>query len=408
MNVVVIGASHAGVSFADAMRRHGFEGGLTLIDRLAGLPLERPPLSKAYLLADAGSDDAKFALRKGDWYDEAGVDLIAGADVTGIDAATQKVSLADGRDLAYDRLVLATGASPRQLPGAEGLNGVFELRHPDDAQRLRQAATSAQSAIIIGGGYIGLEVAASLVKTGKAVTVIEAADRLLARVASPVMSSFFADLHGEHGATVHVGTGVTGVTQNDGQFTGVTLADGQTITADMLVVGIGVLPEISLAEMVGAEAGNGIQVDEHMRTSVDGIYAIGDVARQGDAPRIESVHNASDTAERAAAAILGHELPALQTPWFWSEQYDARLQSAGIVPSPSENNHYVRRPGKRETGFSVWSYEGDRLCAVEAVRDPAGYMLGKTCLDRNVSPDPKQIGDPSFDVKAFIADKSVA
>ena len=408
MNVIVIGASHAGVSFADAMRRQGFEGGLTLIDRLAGLPLERPPLSKAYLLAEPDSDDAKYALRKGDWYSESGIDLIGGTDVTGIDSAAQKVTLSDGRELAYDRLVLATGAAPRQLPGTDGLNGVFELRHPDDALRLRQAAASAQSAIIIGGGYIGLEVAASLVKTGKTVTVIEAAERLLARVASPVMSSFFADLHGEHGAAMHVGAGVTGVTQNDGRFTGVTLADNQTISADMLVVGIGVLPEIALAEMAGADTGNGIQVDENMRTTVDGVYAIGDVARQGDAPRIESVHNASDTAERAAAAILGHELPALQTPWFWSEQYDARLQSAGIVPPPSENTLYVRRPGKRETGFSVWSYDGDRLCAVEAVRDPAGYMLGKTCLDRGVSPNPDQIGDPSFDVKAFVADKSVA
>ena len=408
MNVIVIGASHAGVSFADAMRRQGFEGGLTLIDRLAGLPLERPPLSKAYLLAEAASDDAKYALRKGDWYSESGIDLIGGTDVTGIDSAAQKVTLSDGRELAYDRLVLATGAAPRQLPGTDGLNGVFELRHPDDALRLRQAAASAQSAIIIGGGYIGLEVAASLVKTGKTVTVIEAAERLLARVASPVMSSFFADLHGEHGAAVHVGAGVTGIAQADGRFTGVTLADNQTISADMLVVGIGVLPEIALAEMAGADTGNGIQVDENMRTTVDGVYAIGDVARQGDAPRIESVHNASDTAERAAAAILGHELPALQTPWFWSEQYDARLQSAGIVPPPSENTLYIRRPGKRETGFSVWSYDGDRLCAVEAVRDPAGYMLGKTCLDRGVSPNPDQIGDPSFDVKAFVADKSVA
>lgn len=408
MKVVVVGASHAGVSFVDAMRRQGFDGSLTLIDRLDVLPLERPPLSKAFLLAEADSDDSGYALRKADWYGANDVDLVTGAEVTAVNAQSGTVTLSDDREIEYDRLVLATGAAPRRLPGTYDIEGVFELRHPDDAQRLRAAASTIQSAIIIGGGYIGLEVAASLVKTGKTVSVVEAADRLLARVASPTMSSFFADLHSEMGAELHLGTGVETIEQQDARFAGVTLANGHTLTADMLVVGIGVSPETGLAEMAGAETGNGIQVDDHMQTSVDGIYAIGDVARQGDAPRIESVHNASDTADRAVAAILGADQPAPQTPWFWSEQYDARLQSAGIVPPQTDETVYVRRPGKRENGFSVWSFDGGRLCAVEAVRDPAGYMLGKTCLDRGISPHPDQIGDPTFDVKAFVADNSVA
>ena len=407
MRIIVIGASHAGIAFVDAMRRNGFAGELHLLDRQPGQPMERPPLSKAFLAAD-GSDDSRFALRKPDWFAANDIRLIDGCQVCAIDAAAQEVETVSGDRMVYDRLVLAMGATPRRLAVADGMTGVFELRHPDDAVALRGAAGKAASAIIIGGGYIGLEVAATLAKSGRKVTVIEAAPRLLARVASPPISAFFDDLHRQAGSEVMTGVGVEDVAAADGRFSHVTLTDGRLLAADMLVVGIGVLPEVALAEAAGIETGNGILVDKDMQTSVPGIYAIGDGALVRDSAygiRIESVHNAQDSAERAAAAINGHTPPADQAPWFWSEQFGLRLQSAGIVPAASDEVTHHRRPGKREGGFSVWSYAGDRLRAVEAVGDPAGYMLGKTCLEKGLSPRPEAVSNADFDLKAFVAAK---
>ena len=258
---------------------------------------------------------------------------------------------------------------------------------------------------MIGGGYIGLEVAASLTKLGLRVDVIEMADRLLARVASPQISSFFAELHQSHDVGLHIGANCREILQKDGAFTGVQLDDGRQIAAELLLVGIGVLPDLDLAASAGIEAGNGILVDAMMQSSVQDIFAIGDVALiDGAALRVESVDNAQMTAARAAAAICGLAQPSMAAPWFWSEQFDVRLQSAGIVPLASPDLHHQLRPGKREGGFSVWSY-GDKgkLAAVEAVRDPAGYMLGKKCLDLGLSPDPGDIGNGNFDLKGFVA-----
>ena len=407
MRIIVIGASHAGIAFVDAMRRNGFDGDLCLLDSQPGQPMERPPLSKAFLAGD-GSDDSRFMLRKPDWFAENNIQLIDACRVTAIDAGVREIETANGDRMGYDRLVLATGATPRRLASTDGMEGVFELRHPDDAVRLRGASAQAGSAIIIGGGYIGLEVAATLAKSGKEVTVIEAAPRLLARVASPPISSFFDDLHCQAGTKVIAGTGVADVAAAEGRFSHVILSDGRQLAADMLIVGIGVMPETGLAETAGAETGNGILVDDGMQTSCPDVYAIGDGAMvRGGAYgiRIESVHNAQDSAERAAAAINGHAPPADQAPWFWSEQFGLRLQSAGIVPAAGDGVTHHRRPGKREGGFSVWSYDGDSLRAVEAVADPAGYMLGKTCLEKGLSPPSGQVTDPNFDLKAFVAAK---
>ena len=418
MRVVIIGGSHAGIACAESLRQNGYDGQIMIIERLAGLPLERPPLSKAFLAADP-DNESRFALRSQGWYTEHDITLKTGVEVVAIDTGSRSVSLADGAVLSYDRLVLATGATPRRLGGLDAMSGVYELRHPEDARRIRDAATDATSAVIVGGGYIGLEVAASLTKVGVKVAVFEAADRLLARVASPLISDFFASLHNDAGVNLHIGSNVADFINDKGAFAGVTSADGRTLPADMLVVGIGVTPETGLAEMAGCAVGNGILVGADMATDVDGIYAIGDgalVQTDGTATiggagaigvaagiRIESVHNAQDSGERAAAAINGHAPPSHQAPWFWSEQYDARLQSAGLVPPPDDDTVFVRRPGKRETGFSVWSIKAGMLCAVEAVRDPAGYMLGKACLERGLSPDAGQLADPAFDLKAFVA-----
>ena len=329
--------------------------------------------------------------------------MIDGMAVTQIDPAAHQLQLADGQTMAYGKLVLATGAVPRQLQPAAGLGGVHVLRNPDDAAALRNAMQTTTTAVVIGGGYIGLEAAASFAKAGLDVHVIEAADRLLARVASPDMSAFFMALHQHHGVQIHIGAAGTDIHHHDGHFNGVTLADGQHIAGELLVVGIGVAPDSALAEVAGAATGNGILVDRHMRTTIDDIYAIGDVALiDGAALRIESVHNAQDTAARAAADMTKTPLPENTIPWFWSEQYDVRLQSAGIVPVSSAAVQYAVRPGKREGGLSVWSYDQGQLVAVEAVRDPAAYMLGKKCLENNMSPALSQIIDPAFDLKQFI------
>lgn len=408
-NIVIIGASHAGISFADAMRSNGFAGGLTLIDRGHGVPMERPPLSKAFLLAD-GSSDAKFHLRKQEWYADNDITLRDGVAVTAIDPGAGTVTLDDDSLLDYDRLVLATGAVPHMLGDAKGLANVHVVRDPADAAGLRDGLAAAASAIVIGGGYIGLETAASLRKSGLTVAVVEAADRLLARVASPVISRFFAELHGARNIDLHIGAGAKTIHANDGVFSGVTLDNGTILMADMLIVGIGVAPDMRLAQMAGLACGNGIHVDAHMQTSHPSIYAIGDAAlcretapHIGDnAIRVESVHNAQDSAARAAAAINGHAAPAWQAPWFWSEQYDARLQSAGIVPPAGDAVAYVMRPGTRDDGLSCWSFADGRLQAIEAVRDPKSYMLGKKCLDSGKSPTPEQAGDPAFDLKTFV------
>jgi len=410
MKVVVIGAGHAGVAFVDAMRRNGFAGELTMIDRLAGLPLERPPLSKAFLLAEEGEEDG-FALRAPGWFADSQITLLTGRTITGMDVDAGELILDDGKVLSYDRLVLATGATPRQLPGAAGLGGVFVLRDPDDARRLREAAHSACSVLVIGGGYIGLEVAASLTKAGKRVTVIEAAPRLLARVASPPVSAFFAARHSDEGVDIVTGASIREIRHHDGRFVGATLGDGRHVDADMLVVGIGVAPNTDLAAQAGLTLANGIVTDSTMRTSHPEIYAIGDGAFDasgGHGLRIESVHNAREQAERAAAAITGHDAPRRQAPWFWSDQYDVKLQSVGVLPVNGQDLRHVQRAGRRAGRFSVWTFAGEDLVAVEAIGDPAAYVLGKSCLEHGRAPHPGQLADAGFDLKDFVADKSVA
>ena len=241
--------------------------------------------------------------------------------------------------------------------------------------------------------------------------MIEAAPRLLARVASPPVSAFFATRHGDAGVDIITGTSVAEIRHQTDGFVGATLEDGRQIDADMLVVGIGVAPNTDLAAQGGLQIANGIVTDGNMRTSQPDIYAIGDGAFDDSGAhglRIESVHNAQEQAERAAASITGNDAPRRQAPWFWSEQYDVKLQSAGVLPANNGGLRHVRRAGRREGGFSVWSFVDDDLVTVEAIGDPAAYVLGKACLERRRAPRPDQLADAGFDVKAFVADKSVA
>ena len=400
---VIIGASHAGVAAGEQLRGAGYVGSIVIFDRLAGRPLERPPLSKAFL-QNTDQDDSKFRLRRDDWFAVNCVTLIDGHAVTEIDAVGQTVRLDDRREWYYDNLILATGAVPRQLEAAQDLDRVFVLRDPTHARQLRAAMATSRTAIVIGGGYIGLEAAASMAKVGITVHVIEIAPRLLARVASPQMSDFFTRLQQSFGVHIHTSQQQIKIMSKAGGFTGVDFGDGTVIAGDLLLVGIGVVPDTGLAVAAGLDVDNGIVVDARMRTSVPHIYAIGDAARRNDrAVRIESVDNAQSGAAIVAATICGIDPPPVTAPWFWSEQFDARLQSAGLVPPPSASSRYIVRPGKRDGGVSVWSFDDKRLVAVEAVRDPASYMLGKTCLDRGLSPDLDKLADPAFDLKAFVA-----
>ena len=407
-SIIIVGASHAGIACAEQLRANGFSGQIQLIDRLSGVPFERPPLSKGFLQAD-GSDDQKFLLRRSDWFTSRKITLIDGREVTAIDPGTKQVQLDDGQLCKYDKLVLATGAFPRQLDDANKLQNVFVLRHAKNAYELRTAMKGRQNAIVIGGGYIGLEVAASLTKAGMNVDVIEMMERVLARVASPDISAFFANLHENHDVRIHTGAIRQKILQKDGAFSGIQLNDDQIIDAELLLVGIGVLPDLGFAADAGLTTGDGIVVDGMMQSSVEDIFAIGDVALvDGAISRIESVDNAQNTAARAAAAICGLSQPPKMAPWFWSEQFDARLQSAGIVPQEAAAAQYIVRPGKREGGLSVWSYNAHgKLAAIEAVRDPAAYMLGKKCLDLGLSPPPSDIGNAAFDLKGFVASGAV-
>jgi len=402
IRIIVIGASHAGISFVDQMRKYGFGGSITLIDRQKGGPMERPPLSKAFLLETSDQVNPMFLLRRGKWYKEQKIDLKHGINVTKLDASAQTVVLSNGDQLEFDKLVLATGALPRSLPSTEELSNVFVLRQPDDAVAIRTIARNVKSAVIIGGGYIGLEVAASLRQMGLGVSVIEMADRILARVASPPVAQLLNDLHVEKGVSIYTGVNVDKITKNDGEFSGVTLADGRVLSGDMLIVGIGVIPDSELARRAGIETerpdGGAILVNGSMQTSNPNIIAMGDVALlRGESLRIESVHNAQDMATRAAAAIMGEAPPEDQAPWFWSDQYDANLQSVGIVPTLDEDIYQIIRPGENNTSVSFWSYRDQELVAVESIRNSKNFMLGKKCLERNFSPSPELICDPNYD-----------
>ena len=403
-SIIIIGASHGGIACAERLRKLGFDGKITLIEKLAGLPLERPPLSKQFLLT--GADDSGFLLRSADWFDENNLDLMAGVGVASIDVGAKTLLLDTGTNLAWDKLVLATGARPRALSmagdGADA-EGVVMLRHGDDARVLRARLREARRVVIIGGGYIGLEVAASARKLGKSVVVLEAAARLLARVASVEASAFFAELHQSQGVDVRCGQQIAGV--DSGR---IVFADGSALDADLVVVGIGVIPNTELAEAAGLAVGNGILTDRDYRTSHADIFAIGDVALADagytrGAMRLESVHHAQMSADIAAACLMGETPPPHEVPWFWSEQYDIRLQSAGLVPPDAQNSQTITRQGRREGQISFWSFTQDgTLAAVEALGDAQAYMVGRQLLEKGVAVSPEVIGDSETDLKTLL------
>ena len=398
--IIVIGAGQSGASLVAKLRKDGFDGDITLIGAEPVIPYQRPPLSKAYLLGDMALE--RLFLRPESFYADQNVTLKLGQPVTGIDRAAKTVTVGD-EVLGYDQLALTTGSDPRRLPAAIGgdLDGVFVVRGLSDVDAMAPAVVEGARALIVGGGYIGLEAAAVATKRGVQVTLVEMADRILQRVAAPETSSYFRDLHTRHGVEILEGIGLDRLIGEAGRVTGAVLSDGTRLDLDFVIVGVGIQPATGLAELAGLTLNNGIETDAQGRTSDPAIWAAGDCAsfpyRDGRL-RLESVPNAIDQAECVAANMLGGDMAYVPQPWFWSDQYDVKLQIAGL------NTGYDRIITRQGDGQSVsfWYYLGQTLLAVDAMNDPRAYMIGKRLIDAGKSPDPQVIADPAADLKALL------
>lgn len=397
-HIVVVGAGQAGSSLVVKLRETGFDGQITLIGDETAPPYQRPPLSKAYLLGEMPRE--RLFLRPEAFYTERDITLRTGAAVTAIDPAAKTLDLV-GESLSFDQLALTTGSLPRRLPDAIGgsLDGLYYVRTLADVDAMATEFSEGRRLLIVGGGYIGLEAAAVAAKQGLKVTLVEMADRILQRVAAPETSEYFRALHHGHGVDIREGIGLTRLT-GEGRVTGAELTDGTVIEADFVIAGTGILPDTRLAEAAGLTCDNGIAVDEQGRTSADGIWAAGDCASfpHGDARlRLESVPNAIDMAECVAQNICGAGKTYVPEPWFWSDQYDIKLQIAGL--NVGYDRVVVRDGGEAR---SHWYYAGDTLLAVDAMNDPRGFMVGKRLLSMGKSPDPAALADPATELKTLM------
>ncbi|HEY9021051.1 FAD-dependent oxidoreductase [Seohaeicola sp. SP36] len=399
-HVVVIGAGQAGSSLVAKLRNSGFDGRITLIGAEPEPPYQRPPLSKAYLLGDMTLD--RLFLRPESFYAEHDIDLRLNTRVTGIDRAARIVRLGD-EVIRYDHLVLTTGSDPRRLPSSIGgaLAGVFVVRDLADVDAMAPHVVAGRRALIVGGGYIGLEAAAVAAKRGLEVTLVEMADRILQRVAAPETSAYFRALHQAHGVTIREGVGLDRLL-GEGRVTGARLSDGTELAADLVIVGVGIAPATALAEAAGLEIENGIKVDARGQTSDPAIWAAGDCASfpwKAGRIRLESVPNAIDQAECVAENIMGAAKDYEAKPWFWSDQYDVKLQIAGLNTG---YDHTVVRPGDKPGSQSVWYFRGDALLAVDAMNDPRAYMIGKRLIEAGQSPSPAVVADPETPLKSLM------
>lgn len=401
--IVIVGAGHAGGSVAALLRQYGFDGEVVLIGEEPVAPYQRPPLSKALLKGEGEEED--LLLRPADFYVEQNIELRLGQTVTSIDRAGKVVVLADGGTVSYDTLILATGSTARKLavPGAE-LANVLELRTLADGRKLRAAIRPGVRLLVVGGGYVGLEVAASARALGAKVVVVEREARLLARVASDVLADFMHDAHTRHGVTLLTGRTVTALAAgDDGAVGGVTLDDGQSLPADLVVVGVGGVACEGLGAAAGLTCDGGVVVDEAARTSDPDVYALGDMTRRpvpvhdGRVVRLESVPNALEQAKQAAAAITGRSPPVPEVPWFWSDQYDLKLQIAGLADGA---DRMVVRTVAEGAGLAVFHLAGDRLLCVEAINAPAEFMGGRLLIGKATPVDADKLADTSVSMKA--------
>jgi len=398
-HVVVVGAGQAGAALVARLRSGGHSGAITLIGEEPAPPYQRPPLSKDYLMGEM--DAERLWLRGPDFYAEHGIALRLGARVSAIDPAAKTVTF--GTDvIAYDDLVLTTGSLPRRLPAAVGgdLAGVYTVRMLADVDAMKAEFVAGRRVVIVGGGYIGLEAAAVAAKLGLEVTVLEMAPRILQRVAAPETSDFIRALHVAHGVKILESTGLDRLI-GDSRVTGARLADGTILPADFVIAGVGILPGTALAEAAGLAIENGIKTDAHGRTSDPHIWAAGDCASfpwQGGRLRLESVGNAIDQAEVVADNIMGARTAYDAKPWFWSDQYDCKLQIAGL--NTGYDNIVTRGPDGASVSF--WYFKGDALLAVDAMNDPRSYMVGKRLIEQGKSPAKAALENPATVMKDLL------
>jgi 3-phenylpropionate/trans-cinnamate dioxygenase ferredoxin reductase component len=379
---LIVGASQAGVQIATSLRDAGDRDPVTLVGAEPHPPYQRPPLSKAFLLGTA--DTTALTFRTPGFYAERDIDLVTGERVVEISLSRGAATTDRGRELAFDRLALSVGARPRRLtvPGVD-LAGVHHLRDVDDATGIRSALAAAATVVVVGGGFIGLEAAAVARSLGKAVTVVEAAPRLVGRAVAPVVSEFYLRAHRRRGVTVHLGAAVAEVTEAGGRVAGVQLDDGTYLPADLVLVGIGIVPRTELAEQLGLRCDRGIVVDACARTSAPGVVAAGDCtasphpAAGGELVRLESVQNAVAQGRVAAATLAGRPAPSTEVPWFWSDQFDLKLQIAGLSAGHDE---VVVRGDPGQERFSALYYRAGELVAVDAVNAPADYLVVRKAL----------------------------
>jgi len=399
--IVVVGASQAGVQIAESLRAEGYDGPLVLIGDEPHPPYQRPPLSKALLTGETTED--RLVLRGPELLAKRNVELVAGVRVTAIDRAGRQVQLSDGRALPYRGLALATGGRPRTLaiPGAE-LDGVVTLRTIEDSRRIGAGIAQGQRVAVVGGGFIGLEIAAAARKAGKPVVVFEALDRLLARSSAPFVSEFFLDVHRAHDVDIRLATAVAAI-DGKGRAEAVVTADGRAHPADLVVVGVGLVPNAELAQASGLACDRGIIVDDCSRTSDPVVVAAGDcTARRmpdGTLLRLESVQNAIEQGKSAAAALLGKPRPFTAAPWFWSDQYDVRLQMAGLSAG---HDKIVVRGDRAAQRFSVFYFQGERLIAVDSVNRAPDHGAARRLLDRGHSLSFAQAADESFALMSLL------
>jgi len=404
-DVVIVGTGHGGAQAAISLRQQGFEGSVVMIGRDPELPYERPPLSKEYLAREKAFE--RIQIRPQQFWSDKGIDLRLGESVTAVDAEAHRVKLASGEELEYGSLIWAAGGDPRRLTcsGAE-LAGLHAVRDRADVDRIMAELDSgAKQVMIIGGGYIGLEAAAVTTKLGCSVTLLEMQDRVLERVAGPELSAFYEAEHRAHGVDLRTSTAVECIEGDGTRVTGVRLGNGEILPADLVIVGIGIVPSVAILAEAGAACSNGVEVDEYCRTSLPDVYAIGDCAAHANAfaggavIRLESVQNANDMAHVAAAAICGSPHPYSATPWFWSNQYDLKLQTVGLNIG---HDTRVLRGDPATRSFSVVYLKDGVVLALDCVNAMKDFVQGRKLVEARSTPDPAKLADSETPLKELV------
>ncbi len=410
-DVIIVGGGHGGAQAAIALRQKGFAGSILIVGKETAPPYERPPLSKDYFARNKAFE--RILIRPEGFWKEKGIDLMLGAEVTAIDAATRLVTLHDGQILGYGDLIWAAGGSPRRLScqGAD-LGGIHAVRDKADVDRLMaEIDAGASRIVVIGGGYIGLEAAAVLTKMDCNVVLLEALDRVLARVAGTALSRFFEREHRNHGVDLRLGARIEAIEGADGKVSGVRLETGEVLPCDAVIVGIGIEPNVGPLAKAGAEVANGVAVDVYCRTSLPHIYAIGDCAAHhspfadGAQIRLESVQNANDMAKTAALAICGEPQAYHATPWFWSDQYDLKLQTVGLS---ARHDIALVRGNPAERSFSVIYLKDGHVIAIDSVNAVKDYVQGKKLVEVGAIVPAEHLADATRPLKDLLPDPAAS